>query len=157
MIILTVAAFICAVLGIIGSVVPGLPGPPLAWVGLLLAWLAGLAVSSTVLWAFLAVTVVVTVIDYLVPGWLTRSTGGHKEASLGAIIGLFAGMFIPPLGILVGALFGAFIGELIFAGQDAMHSVKAALGAFLGFLIGTGAKLVVSGLIFFLILRSCFG
>ena len=156
---LEIFAIICAVLGIIGSIVPGLPGPPLSWVGLLLVFFAGNRgecepISTTFLLVWLGITTVVTILDYVLPGWFAKSTGGHKEASWGAIIGLFAGMFLTPIGMLAGALLGAFIGEFYFAQQDAMHSVKASLGAFLGFIFSTGMKLIAAGIMAFYIFKA---
>ena len=150
---LEIIAIILGILGIVGSVVPGLPGPPLSLIGLLLVYLAG-DLSSIAFFVWLGITTVVTVLDYIIPAWLTKATGGHKEASWGAIIGLFAGIFLTPIGMLAGALLGAFIGELIFAKNDAEGSIKAALGAFLGFILSTGIKLVVSGIMMFLIIRA---
>ena len=155
---LEVFAIILGALGIIGSIMPGLPGPPLSWIGILLVYFAGRngacePVSSTFLLVWLGITTVVTILDYVVPGWFAKKTGGHKEASWGAIIGLFAGMFLTPIGMMLGALIGAFVGEFVFARQGAADSVKAALGAFLGFIFGTGIKLIAAGIMFFYILK----
>lgn len=149
---LVIAAIILGVIGIVGSVVPGLPGPPVGWVGLLLMYFAGGtdADGQTMSMAFLllwfGIMVVATILDYVVPGMFTKLTGGSKYAGRGAILGLFAGMFIPPVGIILGSLIGAFLAEIIFAGKDAVSSVSSAFGAFLGFICGTGLKLIVSGL-----------
>ena len=155
---LEIFAIICAAVGVIGSILPGLPGPPLSWVGLLLVFFAGNRgecepVTSTFLLVWLGITTIVTILDYIVPGWFAKKTGGHKEASWGAIIGLFAGMFLTPVGMIAGALIGAFVGEFFFAKQDAPSSVKAAIGAFLGFILGTGIKLVASGIMLFYVLK----
>lgn len=154
---LEIFAIVCAVLGVIGSIVPGLPGPPLNWVGLLLCYFAGTRgdctpVSNRFLLIWLGITTVVTILDYVVPAWFAKKTGGHKEASWGAIIGLFAGIFLTPVGMLAGALIGAFVGEFCFAKQDAANSAKAAIGAFLGFILGTGIKLVASGIMLYYVL-----
>ena len=151
---LEIFAIVCAVFGIIGSIVPGLPGPPLSWVGLLLCYFAAtkgdcMPVTTRFLLVWLIVTTVVTILDYVVPAWFARKTGGHKQASWGALIGLFAGMIFTPVGMVIGSLIGAFVGEFIFAEQDAANSVKAALGAFLGFMLGTGLKLIASGIMLF--------
>ena len=155
---LEIFAIICAAVGVIGSILPGLPGPPLSWVGLLLVFFAGNRgecepVTSTFLLVWLGITTIVTILDYIVPGWFAKKTGGHKEASWGAIIGLFAGMFLTPVGMMAGALIGAFVGEFFFAKQDAPSSVKAAIGAFLGFIFGTGIKLVASGIMMFYVFK----
>ena len=156
---LEIFAIICAALGIIGSIVPGLPGPPLSWIGLLLVYFAGNRgdcdpISTNFLLIWLAITTIVTILDYVIPGWFAKTTGGHKEASWGAIIGLFAGIFLTPIGMLAGALLGAFIGEFYFAQQDTIHSIKASLGAFLGFIFSTGMKLIVSGIMLFYIFKA---
>ena len=158
-IVLIVLAVILGVVGIIGSVVPGLPGPPLSWVGILLMYFfggtngAGEKLSLTLLLVLLAVTVVVTVLDYIVPAWFTKLTGGSKYASWGAIIGLFAGLIFPlPFGMIVTSLLGAFIAEFLLAGKGAGASIKSSFGAFLGFLSGTGIKLISSAVMLYYII-----
>ena len=153
-----VLAIILGIVGIIGSVVPGLPGPPLSWVGLIIMYYlkgtngAGDPMSTKFLILWLIITTLVTVVDYVVPAWFTKLTGGSKYAARGAIVGLIVGMIVPPVGIIVGALLGAFGAELLFAGKDTLSSVKSALGAFLGFLFGTGIKLIASGLMMYYII-----
>lgn len=149
---LAVAAVILGVLGIVGSIVPALPGPPLSWLGMLMMFLrhqvygAGEPVNVSVLLVWLGVTVLVTILDYLVPGWMTKMTDGSKYAGWGATIGLLVGMLVPPVGIVLGALAGAFLAELAFAGSDLWTSAKSAAGAFIGFLLGAGLKLMASGI-----------
>ena len=119
---IAIIAIIAGIIGIIGSIVPGLPGPPLSWVGLLLLYLWGKEPMTTgflLLW--LAITVVVTIIDYFVPVYFTKLTGGSKYAGWGAMIGLFAGLIIPPVGMIVGSLLGAFVAEFIFAKKRHLH------------------------------------
>ena len=68
-----ILAVILGVVGIIGSIVPGIPGPPLSWIGILLMYFfGGDPMSLTLLFVLLAVTIVVTVLDYVVPAWFTR-------------------------------------------------------------------------------------
>ncbi|SKC44094.1 hypothetical protein SAMN06298214_0705 [Bacteroidales bacterium WCE2004] len=154
-----ILAVILGILGIIGSIMPGLPGPPLSWIGILLMYFfggtngQGEPLSQTLLFVLLAVTIVVTVLDYVVPAWFTKITGGSKYASWGAVIGLFAGLILPlPGGMIVTSLVGAFLAELLLAGKDVGPSLKASLGAFLGFLSGTGMKLVVSAAMLYYII-----
>lgn len=160
---IAILAILLGVTGIIGSVAPGLPGPPLSWVGLLLLYLwgggtngGGEPMSLTFLLIWLAVTIVVTIADNIVPAYFTKLTGGSKAGGWGAVIGLFAGLVYPPVGMILGSLLGAFIGELIFARKDTVTSLKSALGAFLGFLFGTGAKLIAAGMMLFYIIVFAF-
>ena len=157
--VMIILAVILGVAGIVGSVVPGLPGPPLSWVGILLMYFfggtngAGDRMSLTLMLIMLGVTILVTIIDYIVPAWFTKLTGGSKYASWGAIIGLFAGLIFPlPFGMIVTSLLGAFAFEFLFAGKGAGSSVKASLGAFLGFLSGTGIKLIASAVMMYYII-----
>ena len=154
-----IIAVILGVLGIIGSIVPVLPGPPLSWAGLLLMYFfggtdkAGDPMSQKLLFILLGVTVAVTVLDYIIPALFTRLSGGSKYASWGAVIGLFAGLILPlPGGMIVTSLLGAFLAELLLAGKNAGSSLKSSLGAFLGFLFGTGIKLIASAVMFFYII-----
>ena len=151
-IVIAILAIVCAVVGIIGSVAPALPGPPLAWIGVLLMYLwggtngDGETMSLTILLVMLGVTVLVTVLDYIVPAWFTKTTGGSRYASRGAMVGLFLGMFIPlPVGMIVTSLVCSFLAELVFSQKNAAGSLKSALGAFLGFLFGSGIKLIACG------------
>lgn len=139
------------IVGIIGCVLPILPGPPLSYVGLLLLHLSDsneFGITSLVIYGILAIGI--QILDYIVPVWGTKKFGGTKYGSWGSIIGLIAGLFflpaIGPFGILTilgGPFFGALIGERI-GGADSKTALKAAFGSFMGFLAGTFMKLVVS-------------
>lgn len=156
---LAILAILLGLIGIIGSIVPGLPGPPLSWVGILILYLwgkgtngAGDPMSTQLMLILLAVMIVVSVLDYLVPGFFTKTTGGSKAGEKGALIGLFAGMFfLPPWGILIGSMAGAFIAERMVARKKTADAVGSAFGAFFGFLFGTGLKLAASGVMLYYI------
>lgn len=144
-----ILAVIAGIIGIIGSVLPALPGPPLTWVGMLLLYFwggtngAGEPMSLTILLVMLGVTIAVSIIDYLVPMYLTKATGGTKYASRGALAGLIIGSFIaPPLGMIIGSFLGAFLLELYYARKSTPDALKSAAGSFLGFILGTGLKLI---------------
>ena len=158
--ILEFLALAAGLLGIIGSIVPGLPGPPVSWVGLLLLFIGKSdgwhPVTATALLVWLAVTALVTVLDYVVPARFTRMTGGSKAASRGALLGLFVGMLLPPIGMILGSLAGAFLAELLAADKSVGESVKASLGAFMGFIFGTGMKLIASGIMMYYIIAGIF-
>lgn len=157
-IVLAILAVAAGLAGIIGSIVPALPGPPLSWAGLLLAYFAGRTdgrceiMGTTFLLIWLGITIAVSILDYVVPAYFTKLSGGSKYASWGAMAGLFAGMFFSGIGIILGSLLGAFLFELLFAGKTVFLSAKSAFGAFIGFLFGTGIKLISAGLMMYYII-----
>lgn len=160
---IAILAIVLGIVGIVGSVVPALPGPPLSWVGMLLLYIwgggtngAGEPLSTTLLLVWLAIVIVVSILDYVVPAYFTRLTGGSRWGSLGAIGGLFIGLIYPPLGMILGSLLGAFLAELLLDGKSGPDSVKSAFGAFLGFIFGTGAKLICAGVMLFYIVIYAF-
>ena len=145
-ILLSSIGVILILIGLAGCIVPAIPGPPISFFGLLVLHLTKyvqLEQNTLITWAVIAV--VVTVIDNVVPIWGTKKFGGTKRGVWGSIIGLLVGMiFFTPFGIIIGPFLGAVLGELS-AGQEQKKALKAGFGAFIGFLLGTGLKLVVSG------------
>ena len=146
-----ILALVAGVVGIVGSIVPGIPGPPIGWCGVLILYLWGdgalfgadpISLFSVLIWAVLMI--VVTVLDFVVPSWLTKITGGSKYASRGAMIGLFAGMIFTPIGMILGSFLGAWLGEILFAKKKFWKALKSACGSFIGIMFGTGLKLIVS-------------
>lgn len=141
-------AMLAGIIGIAGSILPGLPGTPVSWIGLLLLHFWGpqeVPVNTLVIWGI--VVALVSVFDYIVPMWLTKATGGSKYAERGAMIGLIAGIFLTPVGMVLGSFLGALIAELHWGGQNMEGALKAAFGSFLGFLLGTGVKTIVAVMI----------
>ena len=144
---LIIMAFVCLLTGIVGSIVPGLPGPPISWLGLLLAGFTPWVENTPMLLVVTAaVAVFITVMDYVIPSLTTKRYGGSKYGIWGCNIGLvisIVGLPFGPTGLL-GIIFwpfvGAFVGEYIKQ-QDFSPSLRAAVGAFVGFLTGTFLKL----------------
>lgn len=147
---LIILAFLCLVVGILGAVIPGLPGPPVSWLGLLLASLTPWCTfGATLLVATAVVAVAVTVLDYVVPSLATKRSGGTKYGVWGCNIGLVVSLVGLPfgpqglLGVVLWPFVGALVGEYIKSRAMA-PALRAAWGAFLGFLTGTLLKLVYS-------------
>ena len=145
---LVVLALLLVILGIVGSIIPGLPGPPLSWLGILLLGFTSFADYSVL---YLAVTgvvaAVITVMDFVIPSLSTKRHGGGKAGIWGCNIGLIISLIGLPFGPqgLLGVIFwpfvGAFIGEMLSC-KEWKKALRAAWGAFLGFLTGTLLKLV---------------
>lgn len=138
---LMVLAFALVLGGIAGSFLPVLPGPPLAFLGLAVLWFSSnYQPNAELLGMHLAAASAITALDYFVPIWGTKKFGGTKAGTTGATIGLLIGLFLGPLGIIFGPFAGALLGELS-AGTPQNQAVKAAFGAFLGFVAGVFMKL----------------
>jgi uncharacterized protein YqgC (DUF456 family) len=134
---------LCILAGIVGSVAPLLPGPPLAYIGLLLLQLTSnppYSLTFLLIWA--GIVIAVSILEYLIPVYGTKKLGGSKYGLWGCSIGLFAGIWFGPWGVFLGPFVGAFLGELI-ASQQSGQAFKAAFGSFVGFLFSTVLKLVV--------------
>lgn len=146
---LLILSVLLFVLGIIGSILPALPEPPVSWLGILcLHFVDGIEISSMALWGSLFLTIIVSVLDYVIPAQGTKRFGGSKYGVWGTNIGLIIGILAPiPLGFIIGPFLGALIGELLFDSRDISRALKAAIGSFIGFLASTFLK-VVFGLAF---------
>lgn len=143
---LIILGAICLLVGILGCVLPVLPGVPLAYCGLLLMHATDKVQFSwqfLVIWA--AVTIVVQVLDSVVPIWGTKRFGGSKMGVWGSTIGLLVGLFFGPWGIVLGPFLGAVVFELI-DGKNTRLALKAGWGSFVGLMTGTILKLICCGL-----------
>ena len=154
-IVIQVSAVILGILGLIGSIVPVLPGPPLSFLGLILLFFKS---DGTMKWSFLLlwgiITVVVTVLDYLVPAYFTKLTGGSRAATRFALAGMLLVSFSSSVGMIAGAFLGALSGEMLYSRRngDLSGSLWPAFGSFSVF-FGTGMKLVSSGIMIYYIIR----
>lgn len=138
---LVALGFILLILGLVGCFAPVLPGPPLSFLGLLfLHWTRFGQFTPNTLWMFAILTVLVSIIDYFIPLWGTRKWGGSGAAVTGATVGLVLGFFFAPFGIILGPFLGAVAGELI-AGRKTHEALRAGMGAFVGFVLGTAIKM----------------
>jgi uncharacterized protein len=144
-IILIIIGFVLIVGGIVGSVLPVLPGPITSWFGLLLLYFTdAVPMNYTILGTTLVLAIVIFVLDYFIPGMGAKRFGGSKYGVRGTTIGLILGIiFFPPFGIIIGPFVGALIGELIF-GTTTNLAIKAAFGSLLGLLTSTFLKLLVA-------------
>jgi len=139
--------------GLAGCIVPGIPGPPLNYVALLFVQWAARPFSVAVLAGWAVITVVVTALDYWLPVWTARRFGATRQGILGSIIGMVIGMFMTPVGMLAGLVIGAILGDLA-AGRSHGQAARSGLATAFGTLLTIGIKLVASGAMFYLVIRS---
>ena len=132
------------ILGLIGCFLPVLPGPPLAFAGMVVAHFgSGAPFSIGTLIIFGALTIIVSILEYVIQIIGTKFTGGTKYGNIGAAVGLIIGFFIYPIiGLILGPFLGALIGEII-GGKKFNQAFKIALGSFIGFLTGTFLKVAL--------------
>ncbi|MBW4362386.1 DUF456 domain-containing protein [Flavobacterium taihuense] len=144
-ILLLLLGFVCVIAGIFGSFLPVLPGPSISWIGILLLYFTtAVPVNYWILGVSLLITIVLTVLDYVIPAKGTKKFGGSSYGIWGTNIGLIVGIFAPiPLGFIIGPFVGAFVGELIYDYKDHQRALKAATGSLLGFLASSFMKFVV--------------
>ena len=145
---------LCIIAGIIGSVLPVLPGIPLSYGGILLLHFTEkiqFSVEFLIFWAIIVIAV--SLLDYYIPIWGTKKFGGSKLGVWGCAIGMVVGIFLGPWGIIIGPFAGAVIGELT-GGKQSTAALKAGFGSFLGFIAGVATKLVVGGFLLFYAIKE---
>lgn len=139
-----VLAAVLILVGVVGSVLPVLPGVPVVFAGMLLAaWADQFAHVGTITLTILGVlTVIALIVDFVAGVMGAKRVGASRHAVIGAAIGTLVGIFLGIPGLLLGPFVGALLGELI-AGGTLRKAADVGVGAWVGFLVGTVAKLGV--------------
>lgn len=168
-ILLITLGIILMLVGLLGCVLPVIPGPPISWVGILMLHLTERVQFSTeflVIW--LVVAILITVVDNIIPVLGTKKMGGTKWGVRGSAIGLIIGLFFGPIGIFIGPFLGALLGEILYFetkagktksagltdGEKHKRAFLSALGSFVGLLFGIVLKLIVSGILTFKFIQA---
>ena len=142
------------VVGIVGCFIPVVPGPLLSYCGVLCLLLTDAPPPMTALVAFGVATMVVTILDYVIPMVGAKRFNCSKFGALGAAIGTIVGLFFFPLGLILGPFLGAFIAELMVR-KPVEDAALGGVGALLGFLAGVFIKsLLCTGMLVYVILRA---
>jgi uncharacterized protein YqgC (DUF456 family) len=157
-IVLIIIGFIFIIVGLIGCVVPGVPGPPFSFLALVLLSAAKgwepFSLNFLIIMAL--ITIVVTALDYVVPAAGAKKFGATRYGFWGAVIGMLAGIiFFPPLGMIIGAFLGAIIGEMV-VGKQSQEALRAGWGVFVGIMFGMIIKLIASGVMTFYFIKALF-
>jgi hypothetical protein len=132
--------------GVIGCIVPAIPGPIIAFLALILVSIAGswavIPVWALVLAGVLALAT--TVLDNVLPALSSKKAGASKAGIWGSVIGMIVGSFFTPIGTIIGAFVGALAGEVLF-NPDNKEPLKAAAGVFRGTVLAIMLKLIATG------------
>ena len=131
-------------IGLAGTVLPVLPGVPLVFAGMLLAAWAG-DFSKVTVWTIVLLgllTVLAMVLEFVASGLGAKRTGASWLAFAGAGFGVLIGAFAGIVGLLLGPFIGAVIGEWL-ATRNMPQATRAGVGAAIGFIVGTAAKLAL--------------
>ena len=145
-IIIVITGSILLLVGLIGCILPIIPGPLIAWLSLPLLFLTSDGYAELDKTWFIIITIImiiVTIIDFLLPIWGNKLTGGTNAGKIGSALGLIIGLiFLGPFGIIIGPFLGALIGELTIT-NDFHFAIKSSFGTLIGFLLGTVLKISV--------------
>lgn len=149
-ILLLLFAIVLCIGGLIGCFVPVIPGPPIAWLGLLIIYLAtDLPITGTEFSIYTVLMVVTVILDYVIPMLGVRFFGGTKYGKWGSFLGTILGLFILPWGLFIGPFIGAIIGELM-GESTGMTALKSGFASLFGFLFGVLLKFIVC--VYFLVI-----
>jgi len=153
-----ILGLILSITGLIGCILPIIPGPPLSFFALLILSYARdwEPFSVTFLIVMGVLTVLALILDYVVPAGWSKKHGASKLGVWGSILGMITGLFLfPPFGLFIGGFVGAMIGEL-FAGKAGDDALRAGMSVFVGHLVSTGLKMGLCGLMLFFYIKEMF-
>jgi uncharacterized protein YqgC (DUF456 family) len=138
-------AIVLVIVGLVGVVLPALPGTMLIFAGLLLAaWADGFTRVGVVTLVIIGIIGAASYgVDFVAAALGAQKLGASKRAMAGAALGTFLGLFLGIPGLIVGPFVGAVAGELT-AHRDWKRAGKAGLAAWIGFAIGTAVKVGIA-------------
>jgi uncharacterized protein YqgC (DUF456 family) len=144
-VVIVLIGFVFLILGLVGCFAPLVPGPPMSFLALLILHFSNsISFSTNFLLMWAVIVILITLLEYFIPIWGSKKFGGSTAGSWGASIGMFLGLlFFPPMGLIIGTVIGALVGEMYVAKTDLPVAFKAAMGALVGFVFGAAIKLTV--------------
>ena len=143
---ISIVVWVIILAGLIGTIVPVLPGVGLIFAGILVhvLYFGAEEIGIVTLVTLGAVAALSTLFDYLASAYGAARLGSTKFGVVGSVIGGIVGvMFLNVPGLVLGIFLGAIAGEMLFAGKSMHQSLRAGLGSVLGFLGGTILKLIL--------------
>ena len=150
-----VLAFLLMAVGLVGTVVPALPGIALVLAG---AVLYAVGTGFTVVGVghvllFAGLTAVALALDFVANLLGARAFGATKWGIIGAMVGLLLGLALGPVGLIVGPLVGAVALEAL-SGQPLRQAFRSGLGALIGYILGTGVEVALALAIIIIFVRT---
>ena len=132
------------VVGVVGTVLPAIPGATLVFAGIAeAAWIGDFARIPVWIVVVAGVLAALTwVIDFAAASVGAKRVGASPWAIAGAALGTIAGVFTGLVGLLFLPLAGAAIGEFL-AERDLLRAGKVGLATWLGIVIGTALKVAI--------------
>jgi hypothetical protein len=142
---LLVLAGLLVAVGLVGTILPAVPGVPLIFLGLFVAaWAEGFQHVGMGTITVLGVMALVAYGVDLAAGALgARKFGASRLAVVGAMVGAVVGLFMGIPGVLIGPFVGAAAGELV-ARRDLLQAGRAGFGTWLGLVVGAAVKIAIS-------------
>jgi uncharacterized protein YqgC (DUF456 family) len=136
---------ILLLVGMAGCFIPAVPGPPVAFLSLLLLQFRDSPPFTTTFLMIMAmIVVIVAIVDHFIPVIGVKKWGGTRAGMAGTFIGILLGFFIwPPFGFIIMPFLGALTGELL-GGNSSKTALKAAIGTIIGLIVGTMLKLTLT-------------
>lgn len=140
-----IIAVALTLVGIIGSVLPALPGASLNFLAIaILYFLKDGLVGEWALAIFGVLTVSTMVFDYIFPVLGAKKFGTSKYGIWGLVIGMVFGFFtLSFIGLILGAVFGAIIGELL-GGKNHQNAIGSGFATLWGVVMSTIVKFLIS-------------
>ena len=155
---LIIIGLILAIAGMVGCILPIIPGPILSFSALiLLSWIKSWqSFSQTFLIVMGILTGLLLLLDYVAPALGAKKYGASKRGLWGSVIGMIIGIFfIPPWGMIVGAFIGALVGELA-SGKSGRKALRAGWGILIGNVMVIGLKLAFTAVVLFYYIKEMF-
>lgn len=139
---------ILMLVGLLGSILPFLPGPPLSFAGLLIYAIFDRfeSVSIIVVIIFAVLTILTLIFDFFAPILGAKGYKASKWGIIGSLLGAVIGLWFGPVAIFILPLVGAFVGEYFYI-RDSNKALKTAWGSFIGMMFGlffrTGVAIIM--------------
>jgi len=142
-------------LGLIGCFIPIIPSPITSWLGFLVLYFSSnVEISFRFLIFTFLISILIFLVDFILPLFINKKFGGSKKGILGSGIGLFLGLFIlGPIGLVLGACIGGLIGELI-NNKRGDKILIGVIGSLVGILSGIILKFIVTLVFLFIYLQK---